>query len=298
MNQEVSRKKAGKSFFLYTFIFYFISINSVRQNTFYNDCPEKVRVSILCLFNIKNSFHLFFLFYYNIKMSNIDEEIDDEVYSQAMKEKAMSSLTIDQLWLQKKAEEEEEKDDVPPRRVPENDTKYMEAMKKRAAEEARKNAEEEEEEEKDDDGIPRTYSYDPKLMEAMKKRAAKEEDEVDDKAPPRIYSTNLWSKTKKTETVADEEEEKDTRFVKTSDFNQPRKWWPSETQQVPAATEKASAQSTSMDEKCKQVIGKMRSLTSKYEADLAALQSELGAHNGGRRSRKILRRQKKRVSKK
>jgi len=59
-----------------------------------------------------------------------------------------------------------------------------------------------------------------------------------------------------------------------------------------------TTQPISMDEKCKQVIGKMRSLTSKYEADLAALQSELGVHNGGRKSRKLVKRQKKRVSRK
>jgi hypothetical protein len=77
--------------------------------------------------------------------------------------------------------------------------------------------------------------------------------------------------------------------------NNPTQRTYSTTQSVPTV-EKVVAQS--MDEKCKQVIGKMRSLTSKYEADLAALQSELGVHNGGRKSRKLVRRQKKRVSRK
>ena len=188
-------------------------------------------------------------------MSNIDAEMyGDPFFAQAMKEKALASKSLDQLWAEysetaakgtvapeAEEKEDEEETDVITRRVPENDTKYMESMKKRAAEEARKNAE--------------------------------------------------------------EEEETDTRQVKTSDFYQPRKWWPqqsdaaAEPQSVPT-TVKAPTQSISMDEKCKQVIGKMRSLTSKYEAELAALQSELGVHNGGRRSRKLVRRQKKRVSKK
>lgn len=168
-------------------------------------------------------------------MSNIDAEMyEDPVFAQAMKEKVQASKSLDQLWAEKtykrtvapEAEEEEEETDVIIRRVPENDTKYMEAMKKRAAEEARKNAE--------------------------------------------------------------EEDEQDTR--QQSDAA-------AEHQSVPT-TVTAPTQSISMDEKCKQVIGKMRSLTSKYEAELAALQSELGVQNGGKRSRKLVRRQKKRVSKK
>lgn len=147
----------------------------------------------------------------------------DPLYAQALKEKALGSKTIEQLWAENKG---------------------IVAVK------------EEEEEERDDDNAPRRLlGFDPQIAEAMKKRAIQNMEE-DNNPTQRTYST---------------------------------------TQSVPTV-EKVVAQS--MDEKCKQVIGKMRSLTSKYEADLAALQSELGVHNGGRKSRKLVRRQKKRVSRK